>query len=83
MGLNQLTPALTNSYQLPMTSKEPIDISQALDKVWHQGVILRLKQNGISGMVYQIIAGFLLNKYRRIVLNGQSSGWTALNTGVP
>ena len=26
-----------------------LDISKAFDKVWHQGVILKLKQNGISG----------------------------------
>ena len=26
-----------------------LDISKALDKVWHDGLTLKLKQNGISG----------------------------------
>ena len=26
-----------------------LDISKAFDKLWHQGLIFKLKQNGISG----------------------------------
>ena len=53
------------------------------DKVWHQGGILKLKQNGISGNLRMIIEDFLSNRYQRVVLNGQSSGWAATNAGVP
>ena len=60
-----------------------LDISKAFDKVWHQGVILKLKQNGISGNLLKIIEDFLSNRYQRVVLNGQSSGWAAVNAGVP
>ena len=45
-------------------------------------MILKLKQNGISGNLLKIIEDFLSNSYQRIVLNGQSSGWTAVNAGV-
>ena len=59
-----------------------LDISKVFDKVWHQGVILKLKQNGISGNLLMIIEDFLSNRYQRVVLNGQSSGWAAVNAGV-
>ena len=26
-----------------------LDISKAFDKIWHEGIIFKLKQNGISG----------------------------------
>ena len=60
-----------------------LGISKALNKVWHQGVILKLKQNTISGNLLKIIEDFLSNRYQRVVLNGQYSGWAAVNTGVP
>ena len=60
-----------------------LDISKAFDKVWHQGVTSNLKQNGISGNLLKIIEDFLSNRYQRVVLNGQYSGWAAVNTGVP
>ena len=47
--------------------------------------ILKLKQNGgISGNL-QIwkFEDFLSNRYQRVVLNGQSSGWAVVNAGVP
>ena len=59
-----------------------LDISKAFGKVWDQGVILKLKQNGISGNLLKIIEDFLSNRYQRIYLNGQSSGWAAVNPGV-
>ena len=60
-----------------------LDISKAFDNVWYQGVILKLKQNGISENLLKIIEDFLSNRYQRVVLNGQSSGWAEVNFGVP
>ena len=40
-------------------------------------MILKLKQNGISGNLLEIIEDFLSNRY----LNRQSSGWDAVNAG--
>ena len=28
-----------------------LDISKAFDKVWHDGIVFKLKQNGISGKI--------------------------------
>ena len=36
-----------------------LDISKVFDKVWHEGLIFKLKQNG-----------FLSNRKQRVVLNG-------------
>ena len=49
-----------------------LDISKVFDKVWHQGVILKLKQNCISGNLLKIFEDFLSNRYQKVVLNGQS-----------
>ena len=35
-----------------------LDISKAFDKVWHEGLIFKLKQNGISGDLLQILSIF-------------------------
>ena len=59
-----------------------LDISKAFGKVWDQRQILKLKQNGNSGNLLKIIEDFLSNRYQRIYLNGQSSGWAAVNAGV-
>ena len=60
-----------------------LDISKAFDKVWHQGVLFKLKQNGISGNLLKLMEDFPANRYQRVVLNGQVSKWAAVNAGVP
>ena len=49
------------------------DISKAFDKVWHQGVLFKLKQNEISGNLLKIMEDFQASRYQRVVLNGQIS----------
>ena len=60
-----------------------LDISKAFDKVWHEGIIFKLKQNGISGDLLQILSDFLSNRKQRDVLNGQNSSWTIVHAGFP
>ena len=59
-----------------------LDISKAFDKVWHDGLLFKLKNYGISGFLFTIIKDFLANR-QRVVLNGKSSCWSSINTGVP
>ena len=56
-------------------------ISKAFDKVWHEGVIFKLKQNGISGDLKNILTYSLSNRKQRVVL--KVSTWTSVNAGVP
>ena len=60
-----------------------LDISTAFDKVWHKGLIYKLKQNGISGNILNTIIDFLSFRKFRVVLNGQVSQWTNIEAGVP
>ena len=43
----------------------------------------KLKQNGISGKLFDIITDFLNFRKQRVVLNGQCSSWTVIEAGVP
>ena len=60
-----------------------LDISKAFDKVWHTGLIFKLKQNGIKGKMLQILSHFLSNRYQRTSLNGKTSSWSSIASGVP
>ena len=60
-----------------------LDISKAFDKVWHKGLIFKLKQNGISDKILNIITDFLSFRKQRVVLNGQASPWVSIEAGVP
>ena len=59
------------------------DISKAFDKVWHDGIIFKLTQNGISGNLLNLLRDFLNDRKQRVVLNGQFSTWKSVNAGVP
>ena len=52
-----------------------LDISKAFDKVWHEGLLLKLNQNGISGNLSKLLRDFL--SYRK------HSSWVNVNAGVP
>ena len=60
-----------------------LDISKAFDKVWHDGNIFKLKQNGISGKLLSVLPDFLKDRKQRVTLNGQVLSWTGVNADVP
>ena len=60
-----------------------LDISKAFDKVWHDGLIFKLKQNGISGSLLQLFENYLLNRNQRVVLNGSLSNYSVIESRVP
>ena len=59
-----------------------LDMSKAFDRVWHEGLLFKLKRLGLSGKYYGIINSFLRNRHQRVVLNGQSSRWSSIKAGV-
>ena len=60
-----------------------LDISKGFDRVWHNGLICKIKSFGISDTPLKLIENFLSNRYQRVVLNGQSSSWAEVSAGVP
>ena len=59
-----------------------LDISKAFDKVWHNGLIYKLKQNGVSGNLLNLIIDFLDARKQRVILNGQYFSWASVKAGV-
>ena len=59
-----------------------LDISKTFDKVWHDGLIFKLRQNGICGEMINILEDFLSRRKQRIVLSGQCSSWADIHAGV-
>ena len=60
-----------------------LDISKAFDRVWHDGLLLNLRSNGISGPLINLLSEFLSERYQRTVLNCKSSDWRMVMAGVP
>ena len=60
-----------------------MDISKAFDKVWHEGLIFKLKSYGTSAGLLNLIISCLSNRKQRVVLNGKCSEWSLVRAGVP
>ena len=60
-----------------------LDIWKAFDKVWHEGLFFKLKRNGISGNLLNLLCEFLRNRKQRVLLNGQVCDWSDVRAGVP
>ena len=70
----------TNSFEVRAVF---LDISKAFDKVWQEGLIFKLEQNGISGDLLKLFRNYLGNRKQRVVLNGSYSDFSSVESGVP
>ena len=60
-----------------------LDLSKTFDKVCQEGLIYKLRQESISGETLAFINSFLNKRFQRVILNGQSSNWFVVKTGLP
>lgn len=60
-----------------------LDISKAFDKVWHKGLLHKLKLYGICGKFLGTLKSFLSCRSLKLVIDGQASSTFLLNAGVP
>ena len=60
-----------------------LDISKAFDKVWHEEILFKLKTYGVNGEVLTFLTNYLYECYQTVVLNGQTSSWELVKSGVP
>ena len=85
--INQLLSITTEIYEAFEDYDEVravfLDISKAFDKVWHEGLIYKLEQNGISGNLLNLLKSYLSKRMQRVVINGVQSGWEYIYSGVP
>ena len=42
-------------------------------RVWHKGLLFKLKQIGISGMFLNLIESYFTHKMQRVVISGKKS----------
>jgi hypothetical protein len=60
-----------------------LDISKAFDRVWHTGLIHKLRSSGISGKLLDWLKDYLTDRQQRVIINGETSEWGDLKAGVP
>ena len=60
-----------------------LDISKAFDKVWHKGLIFKLRQIGVEGSLLSFLENYLDNRKQRVVVNDKHSSYQCINAGVP
>ena len=60
-----------------------LDICKVFDKVWHEGILFKLKTYGVNGEVLTLLTNYLHECYQRVLLNGRTSSWELVKSGVP
>ena len=60
-----------------------LDMSKAFDKVWHEGLLFKVKQNGINGKLINLLRRYLANRKQRVLLNVSESERGEIERGVP
>ena len=57
------------------------DISKGFDRVWHNGLLFKLKHYGVA--VLSWIEHYLTDRKQKVIVEGFSSSFKSINEGVP
>ena len=60
-----------------------LDFTKAFDKVPHKRLLHKVQHYGIRGSVSSWLSNFLTNRIQRVVVDGQSSSFNTVLSGVP
>ena len=60
-----------------------LDMLKAFDRVWHAGLLHKLKSYGISGQIFGLISSFLSNRRLKVVLDEKSLQEYPVNAEAP
>ena len=60
-----------------------LDIFNAFDEVWHEGLLSKLITYGLKGEILNLLRNYLHERNQRVVLNGQISSWDLIRSEVP
>ena len=77
-----------NDWARAINSRKPVDVtildfSKAFDIVAHEHLKSKLRSYGIADGTLLWISSFLEGRKQRVVVNGTSSKWTNVQSGVP
>lgn len=59
-----------------------LDVQQAFDKVWHQGLLYKLKKS-LPSQIYLILKSYLTDRYFDIKISKNTSNYYQIKSGVP
>ena len=59
------------------------DISKAFDRVWHDGLLFKLRISGIYGRLIYWLSDSLHDRQQRVVQSGAMSDYVSISAGVP
>ena len=59
------------------------DVSKALDRVWHKGLLFKLQQNGITGKLLNRISSYLSERKQKVFVGSSMSSPSVIKAGVP
>ena len=77
---NEISNALDNNKELRIIF---LDISKAFDRVWHRGLLFKLKSIGIAGDILAWFEDYLSDRYQRVCIKNSTSSWKNISAGVP
>lgn len=60
-----------------------LDFAKAFDKVPHYRLFKKLEAHGLGGNVLKWITGWLSNRRQKVCIEGESSDWANVTSGVP
>ena len=60
-----------------------LNISKAFARVWHAGILHKLKCYGVSRQMFCLFSSFFRNRQLQVVQDGKSSQEHPVNAGVP
>ena len=60
-----------------------LDISKTFDRVWHQGLISKVKSSGVGNTFIRWLSNFVRNRSIRLVIDGIISNLYIVNSEVP
>ena len=77
---NEISNALDNNKELRIIF---LDISKAFDRVWHKGLLFKLKSIGVSGNILAWFEDYLSDRYQRVCIKNSASSWKKISARVP
>ena len=73
---------MTECFNAHITITIFLGISKAFDIAWHDGLLLKLNQNGTNGSLLKLIENYLHNRKQRVLLNALYSDYSSIESGV-